>query len=190
LEDRQHDVEPADNEILIDVRALNVDAASFTQIKQAVGATPEAIASCWASWPARQAAQPGHRFGRHAHRHGERHRPGAGRQGGSGAGRPHRHAGVAVAHAFAHRRIKRRALERDQIDVQGQAILFATGLFARLPADIPEKMALAILDVAGAPAQTARLVHAGDTVVVIGGGGKSGTLCVYEGASAPALRAA
>ncbi|HET6718563.1 MAG TPA: zinc-binding dehydrogenase, partial [Rhodocyclaceae bacterium] len=35
-------------------------------------------------------------------------------------------------------------------------------------------------DVAGAPAQTARLVQAGDTVVVIGGGGKSGTLCVYE----------
>jgi L-erythro-3,5-diaminohexanoate dehydrogenase len=34
--------------------------------------------------------------------------------------------------------------------------------------------------VAGAPAQTARLVKTGDTVVVIGGGGKSGTLCVYE----------
>jgi L-erythro-3,5-diaminohexanoate dehydrogenase len=41
-------------------------------------------------------------------------------------------------------------------------------------------MALAILDVAGAPAQTARLVQPGDTVVVIGGGGKSGTLCIYE----------
>ena len=71
-------------------------------------------------------------------------------------------------------------MERDQIDIEGKAILFETGLYAKLPADIPEKTALAILDVAGAPAQTARLVHSGDTVVVIGGGGKSGTLCVYE----------
>jgi L-erythro-3,5-diaminohexanoate dehydrogenase len=59
-------------------------------------------------------------------------------------------------------------------------VLFETGLYAKLPADIPEKMALAILDVAGAPAQTARLVRPGDTVLVIGGAGKSGTLCVYE----------
>jgi L-erythro-3,5-diaminohexanoate dehydrogenase len=71
-------------------------------------------------------------------------------------------------------------MHKDQVEIKGQAILFETGLFAKLPADIDEKMALAILDVAGAPAQTARLVKEGDTVVVIGGGGKSGTLCVYE----------
>jgi L-erythro-3,5-diaminohexanoate dehydrogenase len=71
-------------------------------------------------------------------------------------------------------------LQQDQIEIRGQAILFETGLYAKLPQDIPEKLALAILDVAGAPAQTARLVQKGDTVVVIGGGGKSGTLCVYE----------
>ena len=71
-------------------------------------------------------------------------------------------------------------VDRDQIEIDGQAILFETGLYARLPADLPETTALAVLDVAGAPAQTARLVQPGDTVVVIGGGGKSGTLCVYE----------
>jgi L-erythro-3,5-diaminohexanoate dehydrogenase len=71
-------------------------------------------------------------------------------------------------------------MHKDQIEIRGQAILFETGLYAKLPADIGEKLALAILDVAGAPAQTARLVKEGDTVVVIGGGGKSGTLCVYE----------
>lgn len=71
-------------------------------------------------------------------------------------------------------------LQKDQIDIKGQATLFETGLYAKLPADIDEKLALAILDVAGAPAQTARLVKEGDTVVVIGGGGKSDTLCVYE----------
>ena len=37
-----------------------------------------------------------------------------------------------------------------------------------------------MLDVAGAPAQTRQLVKDGDTVVVVGGGGKSGVLCLYE----------
>ena len=36
------------------------------------------------------------------------------------------------------------------------------------------------LDVAGAPAQTAKLVKPGDTVLIIGAGGKSGMLCCYE----------
>ncbi len=71
-------------------------------------------------------------------------------------------------------------LERDQIEIEGQAILFETGLYAKLPTDIPENLALAVLDVAGAAAQTARLVKPGNSVVVIGAGGKSGTLCVYQ----------
>ncbi|NLY66143.1 MAG: zinc-binding dehydrogenase, partial [Tissierellia bacterium] len=49
-----------------------------------------------------------------------------------------------------------------------------------LPEDIPENLALAVLDVCGAPAQTAKLVKPGDTVLVIGGTGKSGMLCLYE----------
>lgn len=68
----------------------------------------------------------------------------------------------------------------DQIDVEGKAILFETGIFAILPEDIPEKLALAALDVAGAPAQVNRLVKEGDTVCIIGGGGKSGILCCYQ----------
>lgn len=58
--------------------------------------------------------------------------------------------------------------------------MFESGLFAKLPADIPAPLALAVLDVAGAPAQTARLVGPGETVVIIGAGGKSGLLCAYE----------
>ncbi len=68
----------------------------------------------------------------------------------------------------------------DQIDVQAKAILFESGIYAVLPIDIPEKLALAALDVAGAPAQVDRLVKEGDTVCVIGGGGKSGILCCYQ----------
>ena len=43
-----------------------------------------------------------------------------------------------------------------------------------------EKLALSALDVAGAPAQTAKLCKPGDTVLIIGAGGKSGMLCCYE----------
>ena len=64
--------------------------------------------------------------------------------------------------------------------MDAQAILFESGLYAVLPNDIPEKLALAVLDVAGAPAQVARLVKEGDTVCIIGGGGKSGVLCCYQ----------
>lgn len=68
----------------------------------------------------------------------------------------------------------------DQIDIKGQAILFQSGLYAILPDDMPENLALSALDVAGAPAQTARRANSGDTVLIIGGGGKSGILCLYE----------
>jgi L-erythro-3,5-diaminohexanoate dehydrogenase len=64
----------------------------------------------------------------------------------------------------------------DRVDVKGHAILFATGLWARLPADLPDPLTLAALDVCGAPALTARVVKKGDTVLLLGSG-KSGALC-------------
>jgi L-erythro-3,5-diaminohexanoate dehydrogenase len=60
--------------------------------------------------------------------------------------------------------------------IRGKAILFESGLWAKLPADIDENVALAVLDVAGAPAQVERLCKPGQTVVVIGADGKSGML--------------
>jgi L-erythro-3,5-diaminohexanoate dehydrogenase len=68
----------------------------------------------------------------------------------------------------------------DQVDIDGKAILFESGIFAKIPTDLPENLALSALDVAGAPAQTAKLVKPGDTVLIIGAGGKSGMLCCYE----------
>lgn len=68
----------------------------------------------------------------------------------------------------------------DQVDIKGKAILFQSGIYGIIPDDIPEKTALSALDVAGAPAQTAKLVQYGQKVLVIGGGGKSGLLCLYE----------
>lgn len=78
------------------------------------------------------------------------------------------------------RRIVRVIPEIERVEVEGHAILFNSGIAAKLPPDINEGLALAALDVCGAPAQTARLVRPGMNVAIIGGGGKSGLLCLYE----------
>ena len=65
----------------------------------------------------------------------------------------------------------------DQIEISGQAILFPSGCYAFIPRDLPETLSLAALDVCGAPAQMARIVKTGMSVVVMGAAGKSGLLC-------------
>lgn len=67
--------------------------------------------------------------------------------------------------------------DRDQVKIKGHAILFESGPVAKIPSDYQEALALAVLDVAGAPAQTERLVKSGQNVVIIGAGGKSGSIC-------------
>ncbi|MFO0553406.1 MAG: L-erythro-3,5-diaminohexanoate dehydrogenase [Polyangiaceae bacterium] len=67
-----------------------------------------------------------------------------------------------------------------QVDVVGTAIIFATAPFAKLSRDLPERLALAALDVAGAAPQVARLVKPGNSVLILGAGGKSGVLCAVE----------
>ena len=74
-------------------------------------------------------------------------------------------------------KIKQVLLDKDQVEIEGQAILFSSGIYAKLPDDMDENLALSVLDVAGAPAQAERLVKPGDTVVIIGANGKSGILC-------------
>jgi L-erythro-3,5-diaminohexanoate dehydrogenase len=74
-------------------------------------------------------------------------------------------------------KVKKVLLEKDQVEIEGQAILFSSGIYAKLPDDMDENLALSVLDVAGAPAQVERLVKPGDTVVIIGANGKSGILC-------------
>jgi L-erythro-3,5-diaminohexanoate dehydrogenase len=169
-----------DNEVLIDVETLNIDAASFTQLEKEAGGDPARIA-------ARIAAIVADR--------GKMHNPVTG-SGGMLIGTvrevgpaytPRLLPGDRIATLVSLsltplrlERVNRIHLETDQVDVTAQAILFESGIFARLPADLPDKLALAVLDVAGAPAQTAKLVRPGDTVLVLGAGGKSGLLCLYE----------
>ena len=176
-----NDMEICDNEILIDVDILNIDAASFTQIKKAAAMDVEKIKQTMLDIVAKR---------------GKHHNPVTG-SGGMLVGRV-----SAIGAALQDRdlkvgdriatlvslsltplvidKIKAVHIDRDQVEIEGRAVLFESGIYAKLPADMPDALALAVLDVAGAPAQTARLVKPGDTVLIIGGGGKSGTLCMYE----------
>lgn len=74
-------------------------------------------------------------------------------------------------------KVKKVYIDKDQVDIEGEAILFSSGVYAKLPDDMDENLALSVLDVAGAPAQVERLVKPGDNVVVLGANGKSGVLC-------------
>lgn len=77
-------------------------------------------------------------------------------------------------------KIKKIIPDIERVEIEGHAILFNSGIATKLPSDLNEGLALAALDVCGAPAQTARLVKPGMNVAVIGGGGKSGLFCLYE----------
>ncbi|MFA7543027.1 MAG: zinc-binding dehydrogenase [Candidatus Cloacimonadaceae bacterium] len=173
-----------DNELLIDVIRLNVDSASFHQIKNkliAQGHTDIEKA-----------------FGEHAieltNRTGKHKNEDTG-SGGMLIGRV-----AAIGPNFEMKdkiqvgdkiatlvslsltplkisKIKKVLLDKDQVEIEGKAILFSSGIYAKLPDDMDENLALSVLDVAGAPAQVERLVKPGDTVVILGANGKSGVLC-------------
>lgn len=171
-----------DNEILVEVEALNVDAASFTQIKRQADGDEQKIRTIIREIVARR---------------GKLHNPVTG-SGGMLIGRvkafgnarrdktdlqPGMRIATLVSLSLTPLQIERiRAVNSatDQLLIDGQAVLFASGLYAKLPEDLPPQLALAILDVAGAPAQTARLVKEGDRVIIIGATGKSGILCAYQ----------
>ena len=79
----------------------------------------------------------------------------------------------------------------EQVPSRGTAVLFGRSIAAVLPDDLPDGLALSVLDVCGAPALTDRVVReagAGASVLVLGGGGKSGSLSLAAARRAGAGR--
>ena len=76
----------------------------------------------------------------------------------------------------------------EQVPCEGHAILFARSIAAVLPADLPVPLALAVMDVCGAPALTSRVVKDGAVVVIIGAAGKSGSLSAAAARQAGAAK--
>jgi L-erythro-3,5-diaminohexanoate dehydrogenase len=81
--------------------------------------------------------------------------------------------------------------EGEQVPCRGTAVLFGRSIAAVLPDDLPDELALSVLDVCGAPALTDRVVREAGTepsVLVLGGGGKSGSLSLAAARRAGAGR--
>ncbi len=176
-----NNMEIYDNEILIDVQTLNIDSASFTQIEREAAGDVEKIKTKMMAI---------------VERRGKHHNPVTGSGGiliGTVVeiGKKLQGGDLKVGDRIATLvslsltplkidEIKEVRPDIDQTDIVGKAILFESGIYAKLPEDMSDTLALSVLDVAGAPAQVAKLVKPGDTVLIIGAGGKSGLLCIYE----------
>ncbi len=171
-----------DNEILIDVQTLNVDSASFTQIKDQAGGDEEKIKEIMKGIVAERGKHQNPVTGSGGMLIGTVKEIGPALEG-----KTKLQVGDKVA-TLVSLSLTPLVIEDilairkdiDQVDIKGQAILFESGIYAKMPSDLPENLALSVLDVAGAPAQTAKLVKPGDTVLVVGAAGKSGILCLYE----------
>jgi L-erythro-3,5-diaminohexanoate dehydrogenase len=68
----------------------------------------------------------------------------------------------------------------EQVPCDGHAVLFGQSSAARLPDDLPAELALAVFDVCGAPALVDRVIrqNGSRSVAVLGGAGKSGSLAL------------
>ena len=169
------------NEIICDIKSLNIDSASFAQIKEACEGDEERIKRMVMDI---------------VEERGKQQNPVTGSGGmfiGEVAyiGEDLKDRAINVGDKIASlvslsltplkiESIDKVHMDIDRLDVKAKAVLFESGIYARLLDDMSNELALAALDVAGAPAQTAKLVKPGDSVLILGAGGKSGILCGYE----------
>lgn len=169
------------NEIICDVQSLNIDSASFTQIEAACGGDEKKIGEMILSIVAER---------------GKQQNPVTGSGGmfigtvayiGEDLSNRDLKVGDKIA-SLVSLSLTPLKIEKilavhkdiDRVDIIGKAVLFESGIYAKLPADMSEALALAALDVAGAPAQARKLPKEGDSVLILGANGKSGVLCGYE----------
>ena len=169
------------NEIICDVISLNIDSASFTQIEEACGGDEQKIGEMIMGIVAER---------------GKQQNPVTGSGGmfiGKVAyiGEDLKDRDLKVGDKIASlvslsltplkiEKILAIHKDIDRVDIIGQAVLFESGIYAKLPDDMSEPLALAALDVAGAPAQARKLPKEGDSVLILGANGTSGVLCGYE----------
>jgi len=172
------------SETLVNVHALHIDSASFTQIANACDRDPE-------------------RMRRHildiVVQRGKMHNPVTGSGGvligticdlDEAYGELH---GLAIGDTIVSltslswlplylESIQAIHLVRSEVEVAGKAIFFRSNPLTKLPDDLPRNIVVAALDVAGAPSRTASLVMPGQRVTILGAGGTAGllTLCALH----------
>ncbi|MFC4852476.1 L-erythro-3,5-diaminohexanoate dehydrogenase [Actinophytocola glycyrrhizae] len=179
------------DEVLVDVERLNLDAASYRQLREAHG-SPDAVRRAVAGI---------------IEQRGKMHNPVTG-SGGMLLGtvrevgpesplglRKGDRIATLVSLTLTPLRIDDGLAdwsgESEQVPCRGTAVLFGRSIAAVLPPDLPDELALSVLDVCGAPALTDRVVRAAgpkSSVLVLGGGGKSGSLSLAAARKAGAGR--
>jgi L-erythro-3,5-diaminohexanoate dehydrogenase len=168
-----------ENEIAVSVRALSIDSASFRQLRETEAATRESVRDQIARIVRERGKMQNPVTGSGGMLLGEVAQVGP-RHPAAGTLAP----GTPIASLVSLTltpllldAIGAVHVSTERVEVSGTAILFARTLFARLPEDFPEEVALAAFDVAGAPAAVLRDARPGQTVLVIGAG-KAGLLCL------------
>jgi len=177
-----NDMEIYDNEILIDVKALNIDSASFTQLMDEAGGNLEKVKTKILAIVEEKGKMQNPITGSGGMLIGEVEKIGVLLKDKIDLEEGDK---IATLVSLSLTPLKIDKIldikpEIERVEINGKAILFESGIYAKLPDDIPNNLALAVLDVAGAPAQTAKLVKEGNSVLVLGATGKSGLLCCYE----------
>ena len=178
------------DEVLVDVTRLNLDAASYRQLREQHG-SPAAVRDAVAGI---------------VEERGKMHNPVTG-SGGMLLGTvrevgPESPLGLRVGSRVStlvsltltplviEDGLRRWDGRSEQVPCDGYAVLFGRSIAAVLPEDLAPELSLAVMDVCGAPALTARVVAQYDapTVVVVGGAGKSGSLSLAAARDAGAGR--
>ncbi len=170
-----------EDEMAVEVEYLNIDSASWAQLRHESGGSAEAMAD---------------RIKQIVATAGKMHNPVTG-SGGMlvgrvsevGAHRGEPSVGTRIA-SLVSLTLTPLSLDEivhldpasEKVKVKGRAILFGSSIYAEVPDDLDDEVTLGALDVCGAPAWAARLVQSGMRVVVIGAGGKSGMLVSAQAA--------
>ena len=179
----------ADDEVRVRVDRLNLDAASYRQIREAYAGDPDKIRAAVGEIIATRGKMQNPVTGSGGMLTGTVEEAGPDSPLGL---RPGQRIATLVSLTLTPLAISDQLSNWDtkseQVPCEGHAILFARSIAAVLPADLPVPLSLAVLDVCGAPALTRRVVTKGSVVAVIGAAGKSGSLSAASARQAGAAK--
>jgi L-erythro-3,5-diaminohexanoate dehydrogenase len=167
------------NEILLEVERLNIDAASFVQMEKENGKDPKALTRILFENTRTRGKQHNRVTGSGGMLIGRVSQVGSKYRGRLKAKVGDRIASlVSLTLTPLHlEKIVQIDFSTHQIEVKGHAILFESSIAAHLPSDLPDVVSMAVYDVAGAPTWVHALCKPGNTVIIVGAGGKAGVLC-------------
>ncbi|WP_086818865.1 L-erythro-3,5-diaminohexanoate dehydrogenase [Allokutzneria sp. NRRL B-24872] len=181
---------PGRDEVVIDVERLNLDAASYRQLRETHGTGPE-LRKAVLDIVAERGKMQNPVTGSGGMLLGTVREVGPESQLGL---KPGDRVATLVSLTLTPLRIDDQLSDWDgqgeQVPCKGTAVLFGRSIAAVLPDDVPDLLALSVFDVCGAPALTSRVVsrHQDASVLVLGGGGKSGSLSLAAARRAGAKR--